>query len=160
MLLKIGKRIELVRSVKLLVILAMAAFDLTVVSWSIGPNKLVANAELGEGGFKERRLVLFTSNETISEFRAVIGLDALNEEWKLLSTVADELGRGIGAVFLKGFEVTETAELVEESVLVKTALFGSLPHKAGCRHELHVDLDALAGILHLFIGLRDVLGIG
>lgn len=159
MLLEIGERIELVGGVELLIVLAVAALNLAIVPWSIGADELVADAELGEGGFKERRFVLFTSNETISEFRAIIGLDALKEEGKLLGTVADEQGRGIGAVFPKGFEVAETAELVEESILVKPTLLGGLPYKAGCRNELHIDLDALAGILHLFVGLGDVFGI-
>ena len=51
--LEIGEREELVRRIKLLVVLAVAALDLAIVSWSIGTNEFVADAKLGKGGFKE-----------------------------------------------------------------------------------------------------------
>lgn len=72
----------------------------------------------------------------------------------------DELGRGIGAVFLKGFEIAETAELVKKGVLEVSAILSCLADKTGGRDEFHIDLDALAGILHLLIWLGNVFWVG
>ena len=47
LLLEIGKGKELVGSVEVLVVLAVAAFDLAVVSGGIRSDELVADAELG-----------------------------------------------------------------------------------------------------------------
>lgn len=160
MLLEVGERKELVGSVEIFIVFTVAALDLAIVSWSIGADELVVDAELGEGVFKEGRFALFTLNKAIGKLRTVVSLNAFNEKREFFDTMADELGRGIGTVFQKGFEVTEATELIEESVLVKPALFSSLPHKTGCGDELHVDLDALAGILHLLVRLWDILGVG
>ncbi len=158
-MLKVGEREKFVGSVEFLIVLAVASFDLAIVPWGIGPDQLVADTELGKGIFKECRTWLLASNETVGEFRAVIRLDALNEERELLNTVLDKQGRRLGAVFLEGFEVAETAELIKEGVLKVSAILGSLAYKAGGWDEFHINLDALTGILHLLVGFGDVLGV-
>lgn len=54
----------------------------------------------------------------IGKFRPVIGLDAFNGKGKALYAVLDELGRRIRVVFFKGFQITEAAIFVKESILV------------------------------------------
>ena len=62
----------------------------------------------------------------------------------------------IGAVFLKGFHETPSGILIYGSVLEELLPNDAAAFKAGSRYELHIHLDTLTGILHLFIGLRDV----
>lgn len=61
-------------------------------------------------------------------------------------------------MFLKGFEIAETGIFIDESVLVKL-LSSDISDQASCGDEFDIDLTALAGILHLFIGLGNVLRI-
>ncbi len=125
-MLKVGEREKFVGNVEFLIALAVASFDLAIVLWGIGPDQLVPDTELGKGMFKESRTWFLVSNETVGELRAIIRLDTLNGERKLLSTVLDEQGRRIGTVFLEGFEVAETAEFIKEGVLEVSAILGSL----------------------------------
>lgn len=62
-------------------------------------------------------------------------------------------------MLFKGFQITKTTVLIDEGVLVPFCSFG-LPYDACCRNELHIDLNALTRILHLFILLRDIFRIG
>lgn len=61
-------------------------------------------------------------------------------------------------MFFESFHKTPAGILVNRSVLV-----GPLPFcfidEAGCRNEFHIDLDTLAGILHLLARLWDVFGV-
>lgn len=95
----------------------------------------------------------------IGEFKAVVGLNALNGIGELFRYMPKEDGGGIGAVFLKSLQITESAVLVNECVLIELLPSG-IPYKTDCRDKLHIDLAALAGILHLFIGLWGVFWIG
>lgn len=59
-------------------------------------------------------------------------------------------------MFLKGFEIVETGIFIDESVLVKL-LSSGISDQASCGDEFNIDLTALAGIGHLFIGLGNIL---
>ena len=54
--------------------------------------------------------------------------------------------------------MAEARELVDKRVLIKL-LPQSISDQTSSRDKFHVDLTALAGILHLFIGLGNVLRI-
>ena len=45
------------RSIEFLIILAVAAFDLAVVSWRVGLDQLVKDAKLLAGLFKQRKAI-------------------------------------------------------------------------------------------------------
>ena len=136
----------------------MAAFDLAVVSWRIRTDKLVADAQLGQRAFKECRACGLAGDQAVSEFGAVVRLDALNRERELFDTVPDELSRGIGAVFLKCLQIPKTAVFIQECVLIVSTLFGGADQTA-LRNIFDIDLDSLAWVLHLLVGLWDILGI-
>ena len=51
---EIGERIERMRVVETALILAMAAFCLTVIARRIRPDELAPDAEIGNSFFKER----------------------------------------------------------------------------------------------------------
>lgn len=61
-------------------------------------------------------------------------------------------------MLLKGFQVSESAVFVNKSILVPLCSF-FLADNTGLGDKLNVDLNSLAGILHLFIRLWNVLGI-
>ena len=53
-------------------------------------------------------------------------------------------------MFLKSFKVAEAAVFIDESVLIVLRSF-FLSSNTALRDKFHVDLDALAWILHLFV---------
>ena len=159
LLLKVGKRIELMGSVKLLIVFAVAALNLSIVSWRIGTNKLVTDTKLCESGLKESGFVFLTGDKTVGELGTIVCLNTLNEEWEFLHTMADKLSGRIGTVFLKGFQIAKTAELIDEGILEIPAILSRLANEADFGDELHVNLYPLAWIPHLLVGLWDVLGI-
>ena len=62
-------------------------------------------------------------------------------------------------MFPEGFQIPKAAELINKDVLVKPFLF-RISHRAGRGNEFHIDLNTLAGVLHLLVRFRDILGIG
>lgn len=78
MLSEVIKGEKLVGSIELLVVLAVAAFNFTVMSGSKGTNELVANAQLSQGFLKQRGFLGPNGAKTIGKFWAVIGLNTLN----------------------------------------------------------------------------------
>lgn len=74
-----------------------------------------------------------------------------------------KLGGRIGAVLFERFQVTEPAIFVKEGVLeVPTGFLGFLrrcANQTALRNEFDVNLDALAGVLHLLIGFGHILWI-
>ena len=64
----------------------------------------------------------------------------------------------ICTVFFECFQVAKTAVLINCSILIEF-LARSIANKAGRGDEFNVDLDALAGILHLLVRLGNILGI-
>lgn len=55
-------------------------------------------------------------------------------------------------------QIAKTTVLINCSILIEF-LPHSITNQAGRRDEFNVDLNALAGILHLLVRLRDILGI-
>ena len=64
----------------------------------------------------------------------------------------------ICAVLLECLQVAETAVLINGGVLIEFLPL-CLSDKAGRRDEFNINLDTLAGILHLLIGFGNILGI-
>ena len=69
-----------------------------------------------------------------------------------------ELGGRIGTVLFKGFHITPTGIFVYSGILIELFSIGFI-NQAASRNELHVNLNSLSGISHLFIRLWNVLGI-
>ena len=70
-----------------------------------------------------------------------------------------KLSGGIGAVLLKCLHETPAGILVDGRVLEKL-LSDHLGDKQADGTKFHINLDPLSRMIHLFIGLRDVLWIG
>lgn len=77
----LGKDIDGIKGVGIVeafLIFAVAAFDLTVVSGSIGAYELVSNAELSGGVFKKSRNIPFGVGKAVGKLKAIVGVDALD----------------------------------------------------------------------------------
>ena len=61
-------------------------------------------------------------------------------------------------MFFEGLQIAESAVFVNEGILIPLCP-RFLTHDACFRNELHINLNSLAGILHLFVWLRDILWI-
>ena len=61
-------------------------------------------------------------------------------------------------MLFKCLHKTPSGILINGSVLIKMILFGFI-YKADRRDKFHVDLDALSGMVHLFIRFGDILGV-
>lgn len=94
----------------------MASFHLAIVPWSIRAYDLVTDAMLFKADLKQGRL-LPVGGKAISEFRAVVSLDAFNGAGKDLQQMLQKQGRGIRAVLLKSLHVTPAGILVNGGVL-------------------------------------------
>ena len=123
----------------------------------------MTNAEFCQRGLKECWFGAVLGIQAICELRTVVCLNTLNCIGELLNTMFDKFSRRIGAVFLECFQVTKTAEFVNEGILIiTTGLFGVLnssSDQAGAWHILDVDLNSLARILHLFVLFGNIFGI-
>ena len=150
LLFEVIKRIEAVQSVELFVVLAVAAFHFAVMPRSIRSYEFVADAQFLQGLLKERKAVRTSGKEPVGKLCAVVRLHAFNEERELLHDMEKEHRRRVSIVFLKSFKVAEAAVFVDESVLIVLRSF-FLSSNTALRNKFHVDLDALAWILHLFV---------
>ena len=106
---EISKRIERVARIESLLIFAVAAFHLAVVSWCIRPDELMAYTQFRQCGFKQSRFVLQRAVKTICELGAVVGLDAFDREAVFSEEcrgVLQKNCRGVTGVFFKGFKIT------------------------------------------------------
>jgi hypothetical protein len=99
--LEVLKGIELVGSVEILIILAVAAFYLPVVTRRENFDELVADTQFFKRALKESRPFFLGAVHPSREFCAVIRLDALDGIRELLYAMPDKLGRGIGTVLLE-----------------------------------------------------------
>ena len=62
-------------------------------------------------------------------------------------------------MFLEGFYKAPAGMFVDSSILIELLPFRIIEKTDG-RDKFHINLNALTGIEHLFIRLRDILGIG
>ena len=118
LLAEVVKGIELVRSVEVFIVLAMAALDLAVMARCVDPDELVPDPQLVERFLKERRTLRFGAGHPGRELRTIVRLDAFDHIGELLHAMADKLGGGIGVVVFEGLQVTEATVFINKGVLV------------------------------------------
>ena len=141
-----------------LIVLPVAALHLAVMPWRIGADYLVPDAILFQTHLKKGGLIS-VGDKAVSKFGAVVCLDALNRAGEGFHKVFHKQGGGIGVVLLKGFHKAPSGILINGGILEE--LFADHPavDKAGRGDEFDIDLDTLSGMVHLFIGFRDILGV-
>ena len=109
------------RRVEILIILAMAALDLSVMPRREDFNELMPDSELVEGFLKESRPHRFGTVHPVRELGAVVRLDAFDRVRELLHAMADELGGRIRSMLLKRLQIAKATVFVDERELVITA---------------------------------------
>lgn len=144
--------------VEAFVVLPVAAFHLPVMSRRIGTDQFVPDPVLFQMHLKKSGLVP-VGGKAVCEFRPVIGLDTFNAAGERLYEVLKEDGRRIRALFLKSLDEAPSGVLVDSGILEEMLSNDPAVGEAGGGDTFDVDLKTLTGIIHLFIGLGDVLGV-
>ena len=141
-----------------LIVLPVAALYLAVMPWRIGADYLVPDAMLLQTHLKKGGLIP-VGGKAVSKFGAIVRLDACNGERESFDKVFHKQGGGIGVVLLKGFHKAPPGILIYGGILEE--LFADHPavDKAGRGDEFYIHLDTLSGMVHLFIGFGDILGV-
>lgn len=143
---------ETMGGIEFLIVLAVASLYFSIVSWCVWLDQLVTNIKLLQGFFKECWLGIFSTNQPICEFAAVISLHAFDGVGETLHTMLNKQCGRIGAVFRESLQIAKTGVFINEGVLVPLCRF-FLPYDTDSGNKFHIDLYPLAGIGHLFIGL-------
>ena len=142
--------------VETFLVFPMAALDLAVVARGVGTNELVTNAKLGSGGFKQRRNVAFGIGETVGKLKSVVRLNTFHDHAfsaKGFNNAPQEMCRRIGTLFGVSSQNAVSGVFIDRRILIELQFRVC---DSGSGHDLYVNLDALAGVLHLFIGLGRV----
>lgn len=142
--------------VETFLVFPVAAFDLAVMARGIRANELVADAQRESGGFKERREKAIGIGEAVGELKAVVSLNTFNADpapGEPSDCLPEEVSGGEGGLLLIGSEEAEAGELVDGGILKETQrrIGDTTPG-----NDLHVDLDPLARMGHLFIRLGHI----
>ena len=155
LLLEVLEAVELAAGIKLFIIFSVAAFDLSVVPWSKGPDPLVPDTELLQRLLKQGGLWIFCAGHRIGKFRTIVRLDALYGIRKFLYHILQKLHRRICAVLFVSLEDPEAAVLVNEGILI-IFLLCRFTYEAALWNKFHINLAFLTRMCHLFVRFRDV----
>ena len=141
-----------------LIVLPMATLYFPVVPGHVWPDQFVPDAVSFQMHIKKCGPIPVTG-KTVGKFSAVIRLDALNGAGEGFHKMFHKQGGGIGVMFLKGFHKAPPGILIYGGILEE--LFADHPavDKAGGGDEFYIHLDTLSGMVHLFIGFGDILGV-
>lgn len=145
--------------IETLIILPVASFHLPVVAWGKGADEFVADPVEFQMFLEQGRLFV-ARGKTVGKLCAIISLNAFDWTREGLYQMFYKLGGRIGAVLLKCFHKTPAGVLVNGRVLEKLFSNDLRIFQAGRGNKFHINLNPLSGIIHRFIGLRDVLWIG
>lgn len=103
--------------IEFLIVLAMASLCFSIVPWCVGLDQLVTNTKRPQGFFKERWLGIFSTNQPICEFAAIICLHTFDGVGKTLHTMLNKQCGRIGAVFWESLQIAKPG-VFNEGVLV------------------------------------------
>ena len=148
---KVEEGIKTVRAVKALLGFSVAALHLSVVPGRIGADE--PNSQLSDRCLKEGFQIALAARKAIGERKAVIGLNTLDGNafaGKLPGDLAWKVRGGKGALFLVSAWNPVAGIPVNGGVPIQLSLRAC---NTASGYDLHVDLNALAGILHLLVGL-------
>ena len=141
------------------IVLPVAAFYLPVVPGCIGTNDFVTNPVHFQV-FLEESGLFPVRGKAVGKFCPIVCLDTFNRAGEGFYQMFHKLSGRIGAVFLKRFHKTPSGILIDRCVLKELFSDDLAVFQTGGGDKFHIHLEALTGIVHLFIGLRDIFGIG
>lgn len=145
--------------VKTLLVLAVAAFHLAIVSRGIRSNELVTDTHPFGCLLEKRRLVL-VCGKAVCKLTAIVSLNALDLDAPAFEPgdgLFKKIGRRIRRLFSVGSQIPQAGEFVNGCVLEQTL---TAVRQTVQRDDLHVDLYPLARVCHLHVGLGDVVVMG
>lgn len=149
---EVGKRVETMGVVEATLILTVAALYLAIVTGRIGTNQLVPNAQLCSSLLKERDQFTVGLSKAVGKLKPVVSLDTFDGKavpFEESICFLQKVRRGVGALFIVSSQVPQPRKLVDGGILKE-----SLPGRtARARNNLDVNLDTLAGVGHLLVGL-------
>ena len=93
--------VKAVGRIETLLILPVATLHLAVVSWRVGTDEFMPDAQLGSGDLKQGGQIAPAVGETIGKFKAVIRLDAFHADSPAgipLEQLFQEIGGGTGGL--------------------------------------------------------------
>ena len=141
------------------VIFAVAPLYFPVVPGCIGPDQLMRDAMLRETCLEQGGPVPMGS-EAVCELGTVICLDAFDGHREGFDQVFQEPGGGIGVMLLKRLYKAPAGVFINGGVLEELLSNNGAVLEASGGDKLDVHLDALPGVCHLRVRLRDVFGVG
>ena len=144
--------------IEALVILPVAPLYLAVMSWRIRPDQFVADAVTFQMHLKKSRSVA-ACGKAVGELRTIVRLDTFDRAGEGFHKVLKKHGGGIGALFFKSLHKAPSGILINGGILEEMFSDDPAVDKAGGGNNLHIDLEALSGVVHLLIRFGDILGV-
>ena len=140
------------------IVLPVAAFHLSIVPGSKWPDDFMADP-MHFQVFLEESGLFPVRGKAVGKFRPIVCLDTFNRAGEGFYQMFHKLSGRIGAVFLKRFHKTPSGILIDRCVLKELFSDDLAVFQTGGGDKFHIHLEALTGIVHRFIGLRDILWI-
>lgn len=153
LLCKVIQGIKAVAGIESLLVLPVAALHLAVVAGCVGADEFVADAQLSSGSLKQSGQIPLAVGKPVGKLKAIVGLDAFHPDAPAgipLDQPFQEVGRRESTLLGVGREETQAGELINGGVLEQAKLLVS---NTPAGYHLHIYLDPLAGIGHLFVRL-------
>lgn len=150
---KVIEREERMAGIKSFLIFSVAAFNFTVVTWCIGPNQLVMDAQSSSSPLKEGRQVTLAVGKAVGKLKAIVCLDTLHPDAAAgipLDQPFEEVRGRIRRLFWISRKKTHTGKLINSGILVKLELW---IRNTTTGNHLNIDLNPLTGICHLLVRL-------
>ena len=117
---EIIQTVKAVTGVKAFLVLLVAALYLAVVSGSIGEDELAPDIQASTSGFKQSGNIPSAVGETVGEFKAIVGLNALHSNASAdipLDQFVEKIRRGIGRLLRISSQKTQASELINGGIL-------------------------------------------
>ena len=143
--------VERMARIETLLVLAVAALDLTIVSGSVGTDQLMPNFQFFGSLLKKGREVPLTVGKAVGKLKAVVSLNTFHFNPLAgipLGQPFQEVCGGVSRLLRIGSQETKSGKLVNGGVLEQTQLWVG---NTATRYDFYVHLDSLAGIGHLLI---------
>ena len=120
LLCEILQRIEGMAGIEALLVFPMAAFNFTIVPWSIGADSLVLNPQCYSSFLKQSELVLLRVGEVIRKFKTVVCL--YTSHTNTSATVPrrqffQEIRGRVSGLFRIRCKKTKTCKLIDSGIL-------------------------------------------
>ena len=145
--------VKAVGRIETLLILPVATLHLAVVSWRVGTDEFMPDAQLGSGDLKQGGQIPSAVGETIGKLKAIVRLHALYPDTSAgvpLEQLLEEIRGRKGVLLRIGSQESQAGKLINSGIL-KQAQFWVSNALAG--HHLHVHLNTLTWIGHLLVRL-------